>query len=103
MGVLAVVGYSALAMLVLGWLIVSFSEPGPRRAHVEWLSAVAMFLALACLFVSLFSRAQAADNLIAMIAFGFLCAVFGSGFLVAVFQLVQSFRGGSADEVNATN
>ena len=32
------VGYAALALLVLGWLSVSFMAPGARRAIVEWSS-----------------------------------------------------------------
>ena len=50
------IGWGAVALLVAGWLIVSFSPPGPRRAIVEWLSASAMYLALSMLFWNLILR-----------------------------------------------
>ena len=50
MSTIGIVGWCAVAVLVVGWLVVSFSGPGPRRAVIEWLSASAMYLALSMLF-----------------------------------------------------
>ena len=47
---IGMIGWGAAAVLVVGWLVVSFSEPGRRRAVIEWLSASAMYLALTMLF-----------------------------------------------------
>ena len=75
MGPFAIVGFSALALVVLGWLVVSFSAPGPRRAVIEWLSATALYVVLMSLFGHLSHRAWEADSTFALIAFGFLLAV----------------------------
>ena len=57
------IGYTGLGVLVVGWLVVSFSPPGPRRAVVEWLAACGMYVALLSLFVNLLGRALEADKI----------------------------------------
>ena len=42
MGSIEIIGVAALAVVVVGWLVVSFSSPGPRRVLVEWISATAL-------------------------------------------------------------
>jgi hypothetical protein len=88
-----VIGFSGLAVLVLGWLSVSFSKPGPARERIEWLSACGMYAALLSLFVHLTLRAYERDSEAAMLAFGFLVVFFTSGFFVCLNQTLASLRG----------
>lgn len=89
-----IIGGLAVLALVVGWLVVSFSPPSPRRTLLEWLSATAMYVALLTLFVHLARRAAAGDNTVAFAALGFLCVFFGGGLLVTVYHTVVAFRGG---------
>jgi len=90
-----IIGGVAVLVLVVGWLWVSFSPPSPRRTSIEWLSAMAMYVALLTLFVHLTRRAAAGDGTVAVWALGFLCVFFGGGLLVTVYRTVVAFRGGS--------
>ena len=104
MGAVGIVGFGALALVVLGWLVVSFSEEGPRRAVLEWLSAMFGFVALASLFVHLASQAYASGNTFALVAFGFLLVIFSSSLLVSLFHALRAMRGGGgASEAGATH
>ena len=103
MSPIGVIGFGALGLLVLGWFVVSFSAPGPRRSVIEWLSATMMYVALLALFVNLVLRALAADNTFALVAFGFLCAFFSAGLVVSVFNTGLSLRGGRKQQASATN
>jgi hypothetical protein len=99
-----VIGFSGVAVLVIGWLVVSFSKPGPRRERVEWVAACGMYLALLSLFVHLTIRAYERDSEAAMLAFGFLVLFFTSGFGVCVNQTITALRGGSTKGAeSATN
>jgi hypothetical protein len=89
---IAIAGYAGLALLILAWLVVSFSAPSPRRAIVEWLGACGLYLALVSLFTSLSLRAQASGSTAALVAFGFLLALFGSGLVVSLVQTLLAFR-----------
>ena len=100
---MALVGFSALAVVVIGWLLVSFSPPGPRRALVEWISTCGMYTALLMLFVNLVRRGLAEDSTVAVVAFGFLTVLFGSGLVVCVFHTLQAVRGSSGSQASATN
>jgi len=100
---LAAIGYFALAVLVIGWLVVSFSPAGPRRAVVEWVAATAMFMALLCLFVHLVLRAIESDNTLALVAFGFLCTLFGGGLIVSLYHTITAVKGGGDSGPSATN
>ena len=97
------IGYGALAALVCGWLVVSFARPGPLRTLVEWVSACAMYLALLMLFTHLTLRAQASDNLFALLAFGFLCLMFGTGFGVCSYHALTTLRRSEGPADSATN
>jgi hypothetical protein len=90
---LATVGWSAVAVVVACWLVVSFSAPGPARLRAGWLGAVGMYVAFGCLFLSLFLRARAGDSLAGTIAFGFLLALFTAGFFLASHRLVRVLAG----------
>lgn len=94
---------AAGAVVFVGWLIISFSAPSRGRTILEWTSATAMYVGLETLFVNLALRAQAADNLFALIAFGFLCVLFGGGLLVASWHLLSSLGGEKGAEASATN
>lgn len=91
------------AIVFVGWLIISFSAPGKNRTILEWVCATAMYIGLETLFVSLLMRAHEADNHFAVIAFGFLCALFGGGLLVSTWNLITSFGGEKSGHVNATH
>jgi hypothetical protein len=93
---LQIVGFTAAGLLVVGWLVVSFTAPSPRRTVIEWLSAIAMYVALLSLFAHLMRRALAADNVLAIGAVGFLCVLFGGGLLVAIYRTIVAARGGES-------
>lgn len=90
-----VIGFSGLAVLVAGWLIVSFAAPGPRRERIEWLAACGMYMALLSLFVHLSLRAYENGSTVALVAFGFLVLFFASGLVVCLNQTIASLRGRS--------
>jgi len=98
---IAVVGWCAAAVLVVGWLVVSFTAPGPRRAMIEWISASAMYLALSMLFWNLIQRAWENGNHFALVAFGFLGLMFGMGLCVALYNTLQVLRG-NAESADAS-
>jgi hypothetical protein len=98
-----VIGMAALAVLVVGWLVVSFTEPSPRRAVIEWLAATAMYTALLALFVHLVLQAIANDNTVALVGFGFLCFLFGGGLLVTAYRTLAAIFGDGESGSSATN
>ena len=100
---LQVVGITAAAVLVIGWLVVSFQRPGLARSRVAWIAASAMYLAFVAFFVNLFQRAQEASSTAGMVAFGFLAAMFVGGLLVSTWKTVVAFRKGSAGGQHATH
>jgi len=93
----------ALAVLVVGWLIISFTSPSPRREPLEWLSAAALYALLTALFVELIARAREQGNDFALVAFGFLGVLFGMGLLVTLYRAVATMRGGGDSGISATN
>jgi hypothetical protein len=100
---LTLIGGCAVAILVVGWLVVSFSAPGGRRTVIEWLSACAMYTALLMLFLHLSRRASESDNTFALVAFGFLAVLFGGGLLVTLYRTLAATRGASGTGPSATN
>ena len=104
MSTIGVIGWGAVAVLVVGWLVVSFTAPGPRRAVIEWLSASAMYLALSMLFWNLILRAWESGNHFALVAFGFLGLMFGVGLCVSLYHTLRALRGGpEGSEASATH
>ena len=93
MSTIGMIGWGAAAVLVVGWLVVSFSQESQRRATIEWLSASAMYLALAMLFANLISKAWASGNHFALVAFGFLGAIFVAGLCVSLYNTLRTARG----------
>ena len=51
---LKIVGFTSLALLVIGWLTISLLVPGKARSRVAWVAATCMYLVLLCLFLNLF-------------------------------------------------
>ncbi|MGI9591470.1 MAG: hypothetical protein ACR2P8_08885 [Myxococcota bacterium] len=99
----ALLGAVGLTLLVVSWLVVSFSEPGPRRVVVEWIGACGMYTALLALFVNLSLRAQESGSTPALLAFGFLVALFGSGLVVSLVQGLFALRGPARATSSATH
>ena len=92
---ISIVGWTGAALVVVAWLFVSFTPPSPRRAVVEWVGACGLYLALVALFTNLSLRAQASGSTAALVAFGFLLALFGSGLVVSLVQTLLAVRGPS--------
>ena len=90
---LKIVGFTSLALLVIGWLTVSLLAPGKARSRVAWVAATFMYLALLCLFTNLFQEAFHAESLLGMIAFGFLGAIFFGGVVVSGVKTVGELLG----------
>jgi len=91
------------SVLVIGWLVVSFTPPSRNRTVIEWLSATAMYAAILTIFVSLALRAHASGHVFAVWAVGLLCVLFGGGLLVSAWKTVTALGGGKKIERSATN
>jgi hypothetical protein len=89
---LSLLGYSGVAVVVLAWLVVSFTAPSRMRSIVEWVGACGLYLALVSLFTHLALRAQASGSTAALVGFGFLLALFSSGLVVSLVQTLLAFR-----------
>jgi hypothetical protein len=97
------VGYTGLAVLVIAWLVVSFTQPSPRRAVIEWIAACGMYVALLSLFVHMLGRSLASDSTVGTIGFGVLTAFFGAGLVLCAVQMARSLRGPREAASSATN
>jgi protein-S-isoprenylcysteine O-methyltransferase Ste14 len=96
-------GCAGLAVVVVGWLVVCFSRPGPRRERVEWIAACGLYVTLLMLFVHLVEKALASDSTLALVAFGSLAVVFAIGLLVCLAYTLGAFRAPSRANPSATN
>ena len=98
-GPIGVVGYGALGIVILLWLVISFRPAGPGREVLEWLGATHLYVALGALFLSLVLQARESGSLVGQIAFGFLLLLFVLGLGVSLVNTVRamsgSARGGS--------
>ena len=103
MSVLGWIALCAVAVVATGWLVVSFSRPGPRRATTAWVATVAMYVALLCLFLNLTRRAWTGDSTAGLVGFGFLATVFGIGLVLAVARTFAALRGRSSKDVSTTH
>src|SRR5437870_8087026 len=92
---LGVPGRVGVLLVVLAWLVVSFTTPSSRRAVVEWLGACGLYLALVSLFTNLSLLARESGSTAALVGFGCLIALFGSGLVVSLVQTLLAFRGPS--------
>ena len=101
---IAIAGYVGVFLVVLAWLFVSFTAPSPRRAVIEWIGACGLYLALVSLFTRLSMRASESGSTAALVAFGFLLALFGSGLVVSLVQTALALRSpGGGRSVNETH
>jgi hypothetical protein len=100
----AAVGWSAAALVVALWLLVSFMAPGQRRELVEWAAATCMYVALLALFTTLVQDAHADGSALRLVAFGLLWVVFAGGLLVSGANALRSLRGAAkAQSPSATH
>jgi hypothetical protein len=91
------------SILVIGWLVISFTPPSRNRTVVEWLSATAMYTAILTIFVSLTLRAHAAGYVFAAWAIGLICVLFGGGLLVSAWKTLSALGGEKKVQGSATN
>lgn len=91
------------SILVIGWLVVSFTPPSRNRTVIEWLSATAMYVAILTIFVSLTLRVHAAGYVFGAWAIGLLCVLFGGGLLVSAWRTVAVLAGEKKTQGSATN
>jgi hypothetical protein len=100
MGAIGIIGFGAVGLLVVLWLVISFSEPGPRRDVLEWLAATCLFVALAMLFLKLVLEVE---STLARAAFGFLEFLFAAGGVVSLVNVFRVQRGPSKTQVSPAN
>jgi hypothetical protein len=100
MGAIGIVGFGAVGLCVVLWLVISFSQPSPRREILEWLAATCLFLALAMLFLNLVLEAE---STLARVAFGFLEFLFAAGSVVSLVNIFRAGRGSGKTQVSTTN
>jgi hypothetical protein len=91
------------SVLVIGWLIISFTPPSRNRTVIEWLSTTAMYTAILTIFVSLALRAHASGYVFGAWAIGLLCLLFGGGLLVSAWKTVAALGGEKKIQGSATN
>lgn len=93
----------AAAILAALWLVISFLRPSGRRVTLEWIATVAAYVALFSFFLGRLLEARADGTLPLVIAFGFLCFMFGSGLLVSLWKLLAHLRGATGPGASATH
>jgi hypothetical protein len=98
---LALIGWSAVVVVVVCWLTVSLANAPLVRLRAGWVGAVGMYVAFGCLFLSLFLRARADDSLGGQIGFGFLLAFFTAGFCVAAQRMLRALAGKTSGKVES--
>ena len=103
MHILTIVALSALAVLVVSWLVVSFLAPSPRRRMLEWLAATAMYVALLAFFGRQLQSAIVGEAWIRTFAFGFLVAVFSIGFAISCVRTLGAAASRGGSESSATH
>ena len=91
------------SVLVIGWLVVSFTPPSRNRTVIEWLSVAAMYTAILTIFVSLALRAHAAGHVFGAWAIGLICALFAGGLLVSAWKTVAVLGGERKIQGSTTN
>ena len=100
---IAIIGFAALAVLAVGWVVVSFSAASRRRTVVEWVAATALYVFLLTIFVRGLLWARGADSIAGLIGFGFLCVFFGAGMIVCVTNAFRARGNDNEPSARATN
>ncbi len=103
LSVFQIIWIASGSILVIGWLVVSFTPPSPIRTVIEWLSTTAMYAAILAIFVSLALRAHASGHVFAAWAIGLLCVLFGGGLLVSAWKTVAALGGEKKIQGSTTN
>ena len=103
LSVFQIIWIASGSVLVIGWLIVSFTPPSRNRTIIEWLSAAAMYAAILTIFVSLALRAHASGHTFAVWAIGLLCVLFGGGLLVSAWKTLATLSDEKKTQRSATN
>jgi hypothetical protein len=101
--ILKAVGFGALGVLVLGWLAVSLQAPGRTQRLTARLASVAMYLALACLFTHLTQENWARGRAMLYVPFGFLLAVFVTGFVLSLIRGAGELTSAKDPSASATH
>jgi hypothetical protein len=101
--ILKAVGFTALGLLVLGWLVVSFLAPGRTQRLAARLSAAALYLALACLFTQLTQQNFAKGRAFLFVPFGFLLGIFVTGFFWTLVKWVRELATAGDSSASATH
>ena len=105
---------ASFVVLLIGWLIVSFTEPSRTRTVIEWVSTTALYSVLVSIFGSIVHRAWIANGTVqilgvdvprmpVLLGFGFLALIFATGFVVSVFQTLNAAREQKKIVVSTTN
>jgi hypothetical protein len=100
MGAIGIVGFGAVGLFVVLWLVISFSQSSPRRDLLEWFAATCLFLALAMLFLNLLLEAE---STLARVAFGLLEFLFATGSVVSLVNVIRAGRGPAKRQASTTN
>ena len=100
---LRIVGISAVSILAIGWLVVSFARSDSVQSRMAWIAACALYLALAVLFTNLCRRAWEAESWFVLAAFGLLLGVFVGGFAVCLVKTARAFSSARAGGGHATH
>jgi hypothetical protein len=100
MGAIGIIGFGAVGLFVVLWLVISFSQSSPRRDVLEWLAATCLFVALAMLFLNL---VREAESTLARLAFGFLEFLFAAGGIVSLVNVFRAGRGPGKTQASTTN
>jgi hypothetical protein len=102
--ILKAVGFTALGLLVLGWLAVSFQAPGRARQLTARIASAVMYLALACLFTHLVQENWEKGRAFLFVPFGFLLGVFVIGFCLSLVKWARELgSGGTESAASATH
>ncbi len=103
MSLIGIIAIGALAVVAVGWVVVSFSAASRRRTVIEWVAATALYVFLLTIFVRGLLWALGADSIAGLIGFGFLCVFFGSGMTVCAINAFRARRSDGKPSVSATN
>jgi hypothetical protein len=104
LSVFQIIWIASGSVLVICWLIVSFTPPSRNRTVIEWLATIAMYVAILAVFVSLTMRMHAAGFIFAAWAVGVLSVMlFGGGLLVSTWKTVAALGGTKKTQHSATN
>jgi hypothetical protein len=101
--ILKAVGFTALGLLVVGWLVVSFLAPGRSQRLAARLSAAALYLTLACLFTHLTQQNFEKGRWLLYVPFGFLLGIFVTGFFWTLVKWVRELGSAGDSAASATH